>query len=632
MSGKKLFDNKFIDKNVYNIKNNFDKYINEKQSFRKFIEDDEIDIDSLNTSANNNDKIVNNLQDIISIDEQERQYNKEKLLSNDLLKTNGVGLDPNVGIGEQISNQSSSPLNRFVQEIVTNVSIDSSDRDTSVYSEPNNYKISMGKRVFTNVSRIQIISTEFINTQQLIRETPVSLKNNVIQWEIDGDLASNAENVVYTTTLTPGNYTETTLAEEIETQMNSTLRTTGTLNNFEVTIDSVTDLVTFTSVEYTTVSNPFTFEVPPTTQTYTEIEIALTDHGVTTGNNIFITNANTVDGIDAALINTRHIVASVIDDDTFTINITVQATSNESDVGGSSVRIGTGVAFSLLFGEAYSPASVLGFEEADTGFAFTIYNTEEDFLDWDGTGNLDTRLEIESIYKDDNSSVYSLVTTTTNHLLSTGDRIFIFSEDDLEAESGTTIVPYTHLYGLDENDLSSSENESRATFIAEVTNPSGLIITVVDDSSFYIPVPYINISVIDDEIVNDSNPDDSDGNGNIIIRTSNTSLNLEGDSYIYMCSPQLSNMLTTSAVEDVFAKIQLAGTSGSKVFNSFVGNGKIYYDVPITFIDEIEFSFRDKDNNLIEFNDKNHSFTLQIVESIQKIEGVGYSGRIGSRT
>jgi hypothetical protein len=79
MSGKKLFDNKFIDKNVYNIKNNFDKYINEKQSFRKFIEDDEIDIDSLNTSANNNDKIVNNLQDIISIDEQERQYNKEKL-------------------------------------------------------------------------------------------------------------------------------------------------------------------------------------------------------------------------------------------------------------------------------------------------------------------------------------------------------------------------------------------------------------------------------------------------------------------------------------------------------------------------------------------------------------------------
>ena len=63
-----------------------------------------------------------------------------------------------------------------------------------------------------------------------------------------------------------------------------------------------------------------------------------------------------------------------------------------------------------------------------------------------------------------------------------------------------------------------------------------------------------------------------------------------------------------------------------------LGNGKIFYDVPLTYLDEVLFEFKDKKGNYIEFNDKNHSFTLEITEAIQKIEGVGFSGRIGART
>ena len=626
---KKLFNKKFVSKDVYKIKDDMDKYLKDKQNFRKFIEDENIDIDTLNISSEKT-TIPENLEDLITSGEEEQVFNREVMLSNDLLGTNQIGFNANQGIQQQIQNQTSSPLNRFVQEVVTEICIDSRDRDISIYTEPNFYKISTGKRVFTNVSSVSLISTEFVNTQQLIKETPVSQKNNVIQWQIEDDLDGNAENIIYTTTLTAGNYTETTLANEIETQMNSIQRVNGAFNNFEVTIDAVTDTVTFTSIEQSTVSNPFTFSIPPITQNFTEVEVALIDHGVTVGSYVFISNVPAeVGGLDASLFNTSHVVASVIDDNTFTINIVGQATSNETGVGGTSVRIGTGIRFKLLFSQDYSPATILGFPEEDTDFAFTIENSSELFLDWDGTGNLDTRLQVETIYKDEQSSVYSLVTTTTNHLLTTGDRVFLFTVDSV---SGTTINPYTHLYGLEESDLTEDENNLRKLFIAEIANPAGLIITVVDESSFYIPVPYIDIPKIDDEIVNDTNPDPVEGNGDIVIRNVNNSLNLEGESYIYMCSPQLSNILTTSDVENVFAKIQLAGNSNSKIFNSYVNIGKRYYDSPLPFLDEIEISFRTRDNELFEFNDKNHSFTLQIVESIQKIEGIGYNARIGSRT
>ena len=644
MDETNFINNKYINTDVYDINNEKKKYLKEQADFRKFIEQKNIDLGTVNhnTTSSNINTVLENSENIIDLINTDDTFMDSSLLSKnmasqqDLLRTNSIryGTDTVQGgdnlLALRIQEQQAKPTNRFVQEIRTNVSIDSKDRDLTLYPDQNSYKIDLGKKVFSNVSSVKLKSTEFINTQQLIKETPVSQRNNLIYWEIEEDRTGGGiEQVIYDVSLTPGNYNETTLAAEIETQMNSVLRITGKPNNFNVTIDSLTDDVTFTSIEFTTVSNPFSFSIPAVTGTVTEILTALTSHGVTIGDRVFIEDSLSADGIDASIFNNGvgHIVTDVTDDDNFTFEILTIATSNESGVGGSSVKIGTGVEFQLLWSQENTPALILGFDEEDTGFGFEIKNTKEVFIDWDGDGITDTtRLKINKIEAAD-STDKSLIRTTLPHQFTSGDRIFIFTDTTLT--SGSTIEPYDHLYGLSEGSLTTEENNTRLTYIAKLADPAGLYVTVVDSNSFTIPIASISIALIDGLI---DAVDDLDEQGDIVIKIINAAINLTGDRYFYMCSPQLGNMLTTSDVDNIFAKIQLAGSANSLLFNSYIGSGKVYYDVPLSFIDEIEISFRTPTNDLFEFNDKDHSFTLEIVESIQKMEGIGFSERIGART
>ena len=71
---------------------------------------------------------------------------------------------------------------------------------------------------------------------------------------------------------------------------------------------------------------------------------------------------------------------------------------------------------------------------------------------------------------------------------------------------------------------------------------------------------------------------------------------------------------------------------GSVMFNSFVGNPKRFYEAPLPFLDEVEFRFITHDGEEFQFNDQDHSFTIEIVEAIQKIEGSELSSQIGATT
>ena len=81
-----------------------------------------------------------------------------------------------------------------------------------------------------------------------------------------------------------------------------------------------------------------------------------------------------------------------------------------------------------------------------------------------------------------------------------------------------------------------------------------------------------------------------------------------------------------------FMFLQLNSSPGSIMFNSFIGNPKRFYEAPLPFLDEIEFRFITHDGELFEFNDQDHSYTIEILESIQKQEGSELSSRIGTTT
>lgn len=607
---------KFINKNTYNIKNDKN-YSEDKQKFRQFMETKNVSLGTLDDDDEDDTPLYNfneiqtreRLQGESSMSISQSNYSHYGIVGNDKSMTGGQ--QPH--------------FDRFVQEFTTFYNINSSNRDVTIYPKPNSYKVSL-KRNFENISSVLIKDSIFPNTSSLIRDTPVSSANNLIYWQFEEDIDSSGNYITYVATIDNGNYTASGLATEIQNQMNAVRRETGNFPSFTVTIDEVTDLVTFESFNFDIVSNPFSFDASGVGETSLTVTCVVDDNGFAVGDKITVENAeiDETTGVASALFNTEHVITSVVDADTFNFVITANATLGTTGTGGNSVSIGKNLLFKLLWSEPRTCATVLGFPEVDTSFSTVIVNSTETY-----NYPNDERLKINKVYTTaETPSNFSIVRTTKPHLLTTGDKVYIFSPDDVL--EGEDIQTWDHLYGVTTSLPDPTEEDNRKIFVAEVSDAGGYSITYLDEYNFYIPVAYIAIPTIDNTILPTVEPDDE--NGDLIIRENNQSITLTGDTYLYICCPQLSgNILSNDDVDDIFCKIQLSGDADAIIYNSYIG-GKFFYDIPLNEMFELEFTFRDKDGNLFEFYDQDHSFTIAITESIQRLEGQGFSGRIGART
>lgn len=108
----------------------------------------------------------------------------------------------------------------------------------------------------------------------------------------------------------------------------------------------------------------------------------------------------------------------------------------------------------------------------------------------------------------------------------------------------------------------------------------------------------------------------------------NRSINLQGENYAFLCCPELSTMLNTGNVKNIFARISLDQSPGSMVF-SYLSNPKIFDDTPLNQLNDLEFSILNYDGSEYEFNDLDYSFTLQITETVDITEGFNVSSRRG---
>ena len=103
--------------------------------------------------------------------------------------------------------------------------------------------------------------------------------------------------------------------------------------------------------------------------------------------------------------------------------------------------------------------------------------------------------------------------------------------------------------------------------------------------------------------------------------------------YIYMkieiLNQQSTGDLVSPSIKNIFCKIMLDPNFNLLVNNDFTQNVNFFYDGEINNLNKIKISFVDKNNNLLEL-DKNHNFTLEIVESLVKLKNTHINSKLNN--
>jgi len=238
------------------------------------------------------------------------------------------------------------------------------------YPNNNHYIISLNK-TFYNVSKLRLISTEFPNTDKIIRDSPVSRKNNQIYWQSLGD-----GDTIYSINITPGNYNTIDLTTEINNQIskvniiNSNIVTTATYNYSKyftsvVAINTNSNLFTIQFFGTLNIINPFNIVVNTSNNNIYYLEINHPNHLLTVGTQITIQNSTSIGVVPDYVINNVQTITSIIDNSHYIVQLKpfniLQNDSIITSGGGNSVQIIYPFIARLLFNYQGTVGNLLGF-------------------------------------------------------------------------------------------------------------------------------------------------------------------------------------------------------------------------------------------------------------------------------
>ena len=268
------------------------------------------------------------------------------------------------------------------------------------YPDPNYYIIDLGK-IYRNVYMIRLISSEFPNSENVVKNEPESKKNNKLYWQNqdDGDY-------VYSIEISSGNYNPNDLISALETEFYNTPRINydqdilnpnapiyTNHNYIKVDINANTDIVTFKSHKEAIFIKPFT-DVQPTIQLSADQDPAISvvgyvltinhpNHRLVVGTLILISGAISYLGIPTTVLNAEHKIFSVIDSNNYTIKLPAfnLGGQRQNNGGGASVGIYAPDNIKLRFDFSDTLGKILGFRNSGnqnsvTPFGSTITNKD----------------------------------------------------------------------------------------------------------------------------------------------------------------------------------------------------------------------------------------------------------------
>ena len=255
------------------------------------------------------------------------------------------------------------------------VTIDSRDRDITLFPLANSYNLDISKHSLTNVISVELVSSTFLNTQ-----LPVKNNNNVIHWYFEDDLDNAGNPIPYQVEIPSEPYVEVEdLLQVLQTAMSATKRHLPTKLPQTFIFEIDTDYtITISAYEWVTADDDgITIS---STVGSSDLTIFWMSHGLSVGDNIFIKNVvDCVGGIIPSSINGMFLVSSVIDIDNFTISTNIEASAAETI--DSTFEIGVPLSFNLLFGMDNSIGPLLQFAAEDTGFDTEHTNGTENLRD-----------------------------------------------------------------------------------------------------------------------------------------------------------------------------------------------------------------------------------------------------------
>ena len=265
------------------------------------------------------------------------------------------------------------------------------------YSENNYYKIPL-KKTFYNVERIRLISTEFPNTEKVIKSKPANKKNNSFYWKLknDGDK-------IYSVEIESGNYSVNLLKENLQKSIKSVKRDVLTIYNknntqytyYEYNICNITivpETDTF-SIEFLTtifIPNAIIYRDPINyTDNIGRLIINHPDHHLISGLIITIINANATDGIPQSILNNSFEIEKIIDQDTYQLKLPRynQSSSDKSVLnGGDAMGITYPIQAKLYFDQPDTIGKLIGYRNVGTPYAITKFsylNSNTDIYEYD---------------------------------------------------------------------------------------------------------------------------------------------------------------------------------------------------------------------------------------------------------
>ena len=228
---------------------------------------------------------------------------------------------------------------------------------------------------FTNVVRIELVSSEFAFTDYVIKNNI----NNKLFWQHldDGDK-------VYEISIPSGNYSATNIIETLSTQLNNIERITSTAENriynkFEIILNTFTNRLEIKAFSQTVLPNSITENIVIIdNKQYYQLDIKHPNNFVEIGDFITISNSEGIGEIPKSAINATHQVYKINKtDQTYSILLLPfnKITSVSAQKGGSSLKIKTSAKVRFLFDRQNTLGEVLGFSNPGDAYSITPFSS-----------------------------------------------------------------------------------------------------------------------------------------------------------------------------------------------------------------------------------------------------------------
>ena len=256
------------------------------------------------------------------------------------------------------------------------------------YTNPNEYTIFLNKNL-ENIKKVKIISSEFPNTEKVIKNTPEKERNNKLYFQVleDGDF-------IYDIDVTPGNYSLNGLSTEIKNRIEQVKRQNYS-NNLIVNIENNATLEKSDTFSSTIEMNQFTDlfiiqlfskvtaqqAIKVSGETYDDLRKRITinhvQHGLSVGDRIKLQNCVATTKVPATILNIEHFVESIIDDNNYLIKLPLHNESNTlvDTGGGNAIEILVPLTFRLLFSYENTIGKIIGFRNVGEVNSTTPFST-----------------------------------------------------------------------------------------------------------------------------------------------------------------------------------------------------------------------------------------------------------------